>query len=106
MSQNKAIRLNMKKSKNSSATLSEKLKQIPNKATIGCIRFYQRVFSPSLGFLRYLPFYPKPTCIFYPTCSEYAITCFSKYSFFSAFYKSFRRVGRCHPGNPPSVDLP
>lgn len=82
------------------------LKKLPNRLVILFIKFYRITLSPTVGVFRFLPFYPKPTCIFYPTCSEYSIECFKKYSFFLAFGKSLSRIGRCHPGNHPRVDLP
>jgi uncharacterized protein len=84
----------------------EKLKKIPNIFFIFIINIYRKVLSPSVGVLRFLPFYPKPSCIFYPTCSQYAVECFKKYNFFSAFKKTSIRISRCHPGNQPAVDLP
>lgn len=80
--------------------------RLPNKIAIFIIYLYQKIFSPSLGFLRFLPFYPKPSCIFYPTCSEYSIECFNKYSFKKASIKTIKRISRCHSGNDPQVDLP
>jgi putative membrane protein insertion efficiency factor len=80
--------------------------KVPNKAVIGAIRVYRLIFSPSVGILRYLPFYPSPSCIFYPTCSEYGIEAFKKYSFFTALQKTMNRIGRCHPGHEPGIDLP
>jgi putative membrane protein insertion efficiency factor len=82
------------------------LKKLPNRVFILIIRFYRAILSPSVGVLRFLPFYPKPSCIFYPTCSEYGVLCFQKYSFLKALKKTIHRVGRCHPGNEPGVDLP
>lgn len=82
------------------------LRKLPNKAFIGLIAIYRLVFSPSVGFMRFLPFYPKNTCIFYPSCSEYGVECFKKYQFFIALNKTIKRIGRCHPGNEPGVDLP
>jgi putative membrane protein insertion efficiency factor len=70
------------------------------------IRIYRATLSPSAGILRYFPFYPKNTCIFYPTCSEYGIAVFKKYPFFEAVRKTVYRVSRCHPGNDAQVDLP
>jgi putative membrane protein insertion efficiency factor len=86
--------------------LLRQLLTLPNKLAIGVIRFYRLTFSPSVGILHYLPFYPRPSCIFYPTCSEYGIECFKKYSFFKAVKKTANRIGRCHPGNEPGVDVP
>ncbi len=82
------------------------LKRLPNSVFILIIKLYRFVLSPSVGFLRFLPFYPKPSCIFYPTCSEYGVQCFKKYSFLKAFKKTAHRIIRCHPGNEPGVDLP
>ncbi|HVY36045.1 MAG TPA: membrane protein insertion efficiency factor YidD [Candidatus Paceibacterota bacterium] len=87
-------------------TFLKKFKKVPNSIMIGLIVAYQKILSPSSGVFRFFPFYPKPTCIFYPTCSEYSLQCFKKYSFGMAFKKSINRIGRCHPGNEPAVDLP
>ena len=84
----------------------QKLKKIPNTLAIVAIKVYRMIFSPSVGVLRYLPFYPQPVCIFYPTCSEYGIECFKKYNFLKAVFKTLNRIRRCHPGNEPKVDLP
>lgn len=84
----------------------QKLKKIPNNIAILFIRVYRSIFSPSVGVLRFLPFYFRPSCIFYPTCSEYGIICFQKYSFLKAFLKTLHRIGRCNHRNDPSVDMP
>ncbi|HWC57521.1 MAG TPA: membrane protein insertion efficiency factor YidD [Candidatus Paceibacterota bacterium] len=70
------------------------------------IEVYRLVFSPSVGILRYLPFYPAPSCVFYPTCSEYGKICFNTYPFFTASKKLIGRLSRCTPHHTPSVDLP
>ncbi len=84
----------------------KKVVRIPNYIAIGLIQVYRLIFSPTVGILRFLPGYSRPTCIFYPTCSAYAIETFEKYGFFKAFHKTLDRIGRCHPGNDPQVDLP
>lgn len=84
----------------------QKLKKTPNYIAISLIWVYRLIFSPSVGVLRFLSFYPKNTCIFYPTCSEYGILCFQKLPFFKAFWKTADRVRRCHPHNTPRVDMP
>lgn len=96
----------MTKRNDSSASFLTALKRAPNAAATIVIRFYRAVLSPSDGALRFLPFYPKPSCIFHPTCSAYALECFRKYGFFDALKKSAGRVSRCHPGNEPSIDHP
>ncbi len=87
-------------------TLLQKLKKTPNYIAIAVIMVYRAVFSPSVGVFRFLPFYPKATCIFYPTCSEYGVQAFQKYSFIRALYKTIYRISRCRPGNEPQVDQP
>jgi putative membrane protein insertion efficiency factor len=46
----------------------------------------------------------KPSCVFYPTCSEYSIGVFQKYGLFKGFYLSFRRILRCHPFQKNHID--
>lgn len=86
--------------------LINSIKKSPNYLVLVIIAIYRLIFSPTVGVLRYLPGYPRPSCIFYPTCSEYGKECFKKYPFHTALHKTIRRIGRCHPGNEPGVDLP
>jgi len=51
------------------------------------IRAYQVLLSP------FLP----PSCIFTPSCSEYAAQAFRQYGFFKALWVSAKRVIRCNP---------
>ena len=46
------------------------------------------------------------SCRFYPTCSEYAKTAFSRFSFFRACRLVLWRLLRCHPFCPGGCDLP
>lgn len=80
--------------------------KLPNNLGIFLIHIYRATLSPSVGILRFLPGYPRPSCVFYPTCSEYAIICFKQYSFLKALKKTLFRVSRCHPGTEPSIDMP
>jgi putative membrane protein insertion efficiency factor len=86
--------------------LKNSIKYLPNYLALAIIAIYRLIFSPTVGFLRFFPGYPRPTCIYYPTCSEYGREAFKKYSFSKAFTKTGDRIGRCHPGNEPGVDLP
>ena len=43
-------------------------------------------------------------CRFIPSCSEYAIEAFRKFSFFKAFKMSFSRILRCHPFGSSGYD--
>jgi len=39
----------------------------------------------------------RPTCIYVPTCSEYAIEAIKKYGSLKGTYLSTKRLLRCHP---------
>ncbi|MCR4841284.1 MAG: membrane protein insertion efficiency factor YidD [Lachnospiraceae bacterium] len=58
------------------------------KLLIKFIRFYQRRLS---GMKR------VPTCIYTPTCSQYAIEAIEKYGSIKGTYLAVRRILRCHP---------
>lgn len=53
-----------------------------------CIRVYRRFLSP----LKI-----QPTCIYIPTCSEYAAQAIEKYGSFKGSYLAAKRLLRCHP---------
>lgn len=61
---------------------------------IPIIRFYQMGISP------FIP----PRCRFQPTCSNYAIQCFQKYSTIVALKKTIKRIAKCHPFHPGGND--
>ncbi len=65
------------------------------KVCIGCIRFYQKYLSPLKG---------RSTCIFTPTCSEYAIEAYEKYGFFKGSFLTFKRILRCNPFSKGGYD--
>ncbi|MEJ0001714.1 MAG: membrane protein insertion efficiency factor YidD [bacterium] len=58
------------------------------------IDLYQRYISPL----------KKPSCVFYPTCSNYAKEAFEKYGVIKGAYLSARRVLRCHPWQKKHMD--
>lgn len=62
---------------------------------IKCIRFYQRHLSGLKG---------APTCIYYPTCSQYAIEALEKYGALKGSYLAVRRILRCHPFHKGGYD--
>lgn len=39
----------------------------------------------------------RSTCIYFPTCSAYAITAIQKYGALKGGYLAFRRILRCNP---------
>jgi len=47
---------------------------------------------------RYIsPLKIRPTCIYVPSCSEYAIEAIKKYGSLKGTYLSTKRLLRCHP---------
>ncbi|MEK9649625.1 MAG: membrane protein insertion efficiency factor YidD [Gammaproteobacteria bacterium] len=61
---------------------------------ISLINFYQRFVSPMFA----------PSCIYSPSCSEYAKQSFIKYGFFKGLVMSTYRVLRCGPWSSGGVD--
>lgn len=58
------------------------------KVFIGLIRFYQKFISPLKR---------RSTCIYTPTCSEYAVQAIQKYGIFKGGLLSVWRILRCNP---------
>lgn len=44
------------------------------------------------------------TCIFYPTCSQYAIEAYEKYGFFKGTRLAVWRILRCNPFSEGGYD--
>lgn len=63
------------------------------KAAVFLISSYQLIFSPDSGWLRSR----RPTCRFFPSCSEYAKQAIMKYGVFKGMSLGGRRLLRCHP---------
>jgi hypothetical protein len=61
---------------------------------IGLIRGYQLLISS------WLP----PRCRFTPSCSQYAISAFSKYGIIRGFCLTIKRLLRCHPWGSSGFD--
>jgi putative membrane protein insertion efficiency factor len=79
----------------------------PGKMLIVGIRGYQKVFSLDTGLMRYLfPHKAGLVCMYYPTCSEYAVLAIEKYGALKGGRKALRRIGSCRPGKSPAIDLP
>lgn len=51
------------------------------------IRFYQRAISP----------YTRPSCKYYPTCSNYAVQAIERFGAAKGFCLAFYRILRCNP---------
>ncbi|MHB1405043.1 MAG: membrane protein insertion efficiency factor YidD [Desulfitobacteriaceae bacterium] len=64
------------------------------KIFIGLIKFYQKFISPL----------KRPSCRFYPTCSEYSVQALTKYGLVKGSWKSIVRISKCHPLHPGGYD--
>ena len=49
------------------------------------------------GYRKFISPLKKPSCIYFPTCSQYALEAVSKYGFFKGGFLSIKRILRCHP---------
>lgn len=58
------------------------------KILIFIIKLYRKVISPLKV---------RPSCIYTPTCSLYAIQALEKYGAIKGTYLAIRRILRCHP---------
>ena len=62
---------------------------------IQLVRIYQKYISPLKG---------RPTCIYVPTCSQYAIEALEKYGVVKGTYLAVKRILRCHPFHKGGYD--
>lgn len=58
------------------------------KIMIFLINLYRKYLSPLKS---------RPTCIYTPTCSQYAIEALEKYGFLKGSFLAVKRLLRCHP---------
>ena len=58
------------------------------------IKFYRKYISPL----------KRLCCIYYPTCSQYAIDAIQKYGAFKGGFMSIKRILRCHPFHEGGYD--
>ena len=80
-------------------------KGIGTKATLLCIRAYQKTLSFDHGIPHKL-FPALSVCIFEPTCSEYTYQAVDRYGVFRGSWLGFKRILRCGPWsyNKPHFD--
>ncbi|MBC7765412.1 MAG: membrane protein insertion efficiency factor YidD [Hyphomonadaceae bacterium] len=64
------------------------------KVFLALLFFYQKFISPL----------KKPSCRFYPTCSEYAKLAIIKYGVIKGSFLAIGRILRCHPFSNGGID--
>jgi putative membrane protein insertion efficiency factor len=74
------------------------------KVLIFLITVYQKVLSPDKGFIPFIFRKNKPTCIYYPTCSEYAKEAIEIHGSLKGMRLGIARIARCNPFHAPGVD--
>lgn len=67
--------------------IKELFLQFIKSSSINCIKVYQKIISP---------FFP-PSCIYSPTCSQYAIEAIGKHGILKGGFMALRRILRCTP---------
>ncbi|MDY2788559.1 MAG: membrane protein insertion efficiency factor YidD [Atopobium sp.] len=64
------------------------------RAAITIVKFYQKWISPVL----------PDSCIYSPTCSQYAVEALQKYGFIKGSWLALKRILRCHPFHKGGYD--
>lgn len=59
---------------------------LPKRTAIGVVRIYQRYISPLL----------PDACIYFPTCSQYAVEAIEKHGVLKGCWLAARRITRCN----------
>lgn len=67
---------------------------ILKKTLLLLINIYRKYISPL----------KKPSCIYIPTCSQYALEAVTKYGFFKGGYLTIKRILRCNPFSKGGYD--
>lgn len=65
------------------------------KILIGMVRLYQKYLSPLKGY---------STCIYFPTCSQYAVEAIEKYGALKGGLLAVWRILRCNPFSKGGYD--
>lgn len=65
------------------------------KVLIWLVNVYRKYISPMKV---------RPSCRFYPTCSQYALDALEKYGALKGGWLAMRRILKCHPFHPGGYD--
>lgn len=61
---------------------------------LSVIKFYRKFISPAL----------PPSCRFYPTCSQYAMTSVERFGPIKGSWLAVKRISKCHPFHAGGID--
>jgi len=56
------------------------------------------------SYRKYISPLKRPCCIFYPTCSQYALEAIEKHGAIKGSVMGIKRIFRCHPYNKGGFD--
>lgn len=59
-----------------------------------------------VGYKRWISPLLPPSCLYSPTCSEYARLAILEHGFWRGLPLAVRRLASCHPLGPGGIDLP
>lgn len=62
------------------------------------------VAAPIVAYRRWISPALPPTCRFYPSCSEYALTAVAVHGPVRGIWLAIRRLARCHPFHSGGID--
>ncbi|MBE6469018.1 MAG: membrane protein insertion efficiency factor YidD [Coriobacteriaceae bacterium] len=74
--------------------MAERRPTIAARAALALIGVYRRAVSPLL----------PDSCIYIPTCSQYAVEAISRYGALKGCWLALRRILRCSPLHPGGYD--
>lgn len=76
----------------------------PPSVVMPTTRLGRVVAAPIVAYRRWISPALPPTCRFYPSCSEYALTAIAVHGPIRGIGLAIRRLLRCHPFHPGGID--
>jgi uncharacterized protein len=74
---------------------SSKRPSLAAQALLASVTGYRKFLSPLKG---------APTCRFYPTCSQYALTAIERHGAVKGTFLAVKRILKCQPFHPGGID--
>jgi putative membrane protein insertion efficiency factor len=76
----------------------------PPVVVVPTTRLRRMVAAPIVAYRRWISPALPPTCRFYPSCSEYALTAVAVHGPVRGIWLALRRLARCHPFHAGGID--